>query len=144
MRRVRLAAAFAALVSFALAFAHVAELPGKLRLDGPAWLTVQQDLYIAFRPIGAVVEPVAVVLAWLLAWRTGWRQEGAGRATAAALCVSAGLIAWAALVAPMNSRIDAMRPDALPVTWTAVRDRWECGHAAHAALFGAAIVLLLW
>jgi hypothetical protein len=41
----------------------------------------------------------------------------------------------------MNTRINAMHPDAMPATWAAVRDRWELGHAMHAALFGAALVL---
>ena len=33
-----------------LAFAHVMEVPGKLRIDGPTWLIVQQNLYIGFGP----------------------------------------------------------------------------------------------
>ncbi|MBN9508867.1 MAG: DUF1772 domain-containing protein, partial [Alphaproteobacteria bacterium] len=143
MRALHAAATLATLLIFALAFAHVAELPGKLRLDGAQWLMVQQHLYIAFGPIGAIVELLAVLLIWVLAWRTGWRQPGARRVIAAAVCVTVGLVAWALIVAPMNARISAMQPDAPAATWTAVRDRWELGHAVHAALFGAALALLL-
>ncbi len=54
------------------------------------------------------------------------------------------LLRRALLVAPMNARISAMHADAMPATRAAVRDRWEPGHAVHAALFGAALALLLW
>jgi hypothetical protein len=40
---------------FGLAFARVPELPGKLRLSGPEWLTVQHNLYIGFGRFAAVV-----------------------------------------------------------------------------------------
>lgn len=31
-------------------FCHVTETPGKPRLPGTAWLTVRQDVYVAFGP----------------------------------------------------------------------------------------------
>jgi len=128
-------------VIFGLAFAHVMELPGKLRLDGPTWLTIQQNLYIGFGPLAAVVEPLGVVLTWLLAWRLR-RRRGFATAVAAALCVSLGLIEWALIVAPMNTRLNGWTTTTLPADWTACRDQWEFGHLLHAILFGAAFCLL--
>jgi hypothetical protein len=49
-----------------LAFAHVMELPGKPRLNGPTWLTVQQNLYVGFGPLAAVAEPLGILLTWVL------------------------------------------------------------------------------
>lgn len=43
------------------------ELPGKLRLDGAAWLTVQQHLYVAFGVVGAGIELLAILLTWVVA-----------------------------------------------------------------------------
>jgi hypothetical protein len=126
---------------FGLAFAHAMELPGKLRLDGPTWLTVQQNLYIGFGPLAAVVEPLGVAVTWLLAWRL-WRRRGFAIAVAAALCVSVGLVEWALIVAPMNTRLNAWTTATLPADWTACRDQWEFGHILHAILFGAAFCLL--
>jgi hypothetical protein len=79
MRTLRAAAAVTTLLLFALAFAHVAELPGKRRLDGPHWLVVQQHLYIAFGPIGAVVEPLAIAFVWALAGLRARRMGGGSR-----------------------------------------------------------------
>lgn len=65
----------------------------------------------------------------------------------AAVRVTAGLVAWFAVVVPMNAVFGAWTTDALPADWTRVRYRWELGHAIHAALvglgFSASVVALL-
>jgi hypothetical protein len=128
-----------------LAFAHVAELPGKLRLAGTDWLTVQHNLYIGFGPIGAVVEPLAILLAWTLAFRLRRSgRPGFVPALAAALCVSVGLAVWALVVSPVNAVVDGWTAATLPADWTAWRNRWEIGHAIHAALFALAFCLTSW
>src|SRR5690348_14360993 len=99
----RNAALLAVTLVFAMAFAHVMELPGKLRFDGPAWLMVQHNLYVAFGPLAAVLEPLAIVLAWALTmtlWRSGQPYR---RALLAAFCTTLGLIEWAVVVSPMNT-----------------------------------------
>ena len=47
LRAVRFLALLLTALTLGLAFCHVMELPGKLRLAGPDWLTVQHNLYIA-------------------------------------------------------------------------------------------------
>src|SRR3954470_24294625 len=129
-----------------LAFAHVAELPGKLRLAGPDWLMVQQNLYIGFGPFAAGVEPLLVLLAWMLAtwlWRAG-RRPDFFLVLAGALCVSVGVVEWALKGAPVNAALNGWTAASLPTDWTAWRNRWEIGHAIHAALFLAAFGLLSW
>jgi hypothetical protein len=133
---------------FGLAFCHVMEIPGKLRLNGPEWLVVQQDLYVTFgAPIGAAIEVASILLTWILVFFVRSRRPAFYWTLVAAICVTAGLAAWFAVVAPMNAVFGAWTPDALPADWTRVRYRWELGHAIHAALFGfgfsALVVTLL-
>jgi hypothetical protein len=141
LQAIRLAARVATVIIVGLASAHVAELPGKLRLAGPDWLIVQQTLYIGFGPIGAIVEPMAVLLTWVLAWRLR-RRPGFRMSVVAAVATSVGLIAWALIVAPMNAELNAWTPRTLPASWVGVRNRWEFGHALHALLFWVAFLAL--
>src|SRR5262245_43085590 len=130
---------FLALLTVALAlgltFAHVLEIPGKLRLDGEQWLKVQQNLYIGFGTVGAVIEVAAIILVWLLLFRLPYRHAAFRWTLGAALCVTAGLGMWFLLVSPMNSIISVWTPASLPADWTRVRNQWEIGHAIHAVLF---------
>jgi len=144
MRLLRFLAILGIVLIFGLAFAHVAELPGKLRLSGPDWLKVQHNLYIGFGPFAVVVEPLTIGLAWGLVL-TLWRQRMRfGPEFAAALCVTIGLIVWALVVSPVNGALDGWTAATLPPDWAAWRNRWEIGHAIHAALFFAAFCLTFW
>jgi hypothetical protein len=65
---------------------------------------------------------------------------------AAGLCITAGLAVWFAVVAPVNAALSGWTPETLPADWSSFRDRWEIGHAVHAALFGlgfSALVIAL-
>lgn len=128
---------------FGLTFAHVMELPGKLRLDGPAWLAVQQNLYVAFGPFASVGEPAAILLTLALAIMLRGRWRAFVLTLLAALSSSVGLAVWFLLVAPMNTLLNGWTTATLPPDWTACRDQWELGHAIHAALFGVAFCALL-
>ncbi|MBO0710615.1 MAG: DUF1772 domain-containing protein, partial [Acetobacteraceae bacterium] len=119
------------------------EQPGKLRLDGPAWLTVQQNLYVAFGPFAAIVEPLSILLMWCLVVLLRGQPGRRGLALFAALSASIGLVVWTSVVSPMNARLNGWTAATLPADWTATRARWELGHAIHAALFGAAFSALI-
>src|SRR5437763_13651821 len=99
----RYAALLPVTLIFAMAFAHVVELPGKLRLDGPAWLVVQQNLYVAFGPAAAVLEPLAIVLAWVLTLSLRRKGQPYRLALLAAVCTTIGLVEWALVVQPMHA-----------------------------------------
>ena len=134
-------------LTLGLTFAHVLEIPGKLRLGGADWLTVQHNLYIAFGVVGAAIEVLGIVLTWLLVLMVRRRRPALWWTLAAAVCVSAGLADWFLLVAPMNAALSVWTPETLPADWTRYRDQWETGHAIHAALFAlgfsALVVALL-
>jgi hypothetical protein len=143
MRAARFLSLYLVALTLGLAFAHMLELPGKLRLEGADWLTMQHNLYLGFGTVGAGVELLAVLTAWLAAVLVRARRPAVGWTLAAALLVSAGLAAWFLLVAPMNEAMAARTPATLPPDWATVRNRWEAGHAVHAALFALGFAALL-
>jgi hypothetical protein len=120
-------------LTLGMTFCHVMEIPGKLRLDGAAWLT---NLYIAFGAVGAVIELLSILLTWVVAMQVRQRRPAFAWTVAAGLCVTAGLLVWFTVVAPVNAALSGWTPETLPADWTRIRDRWEIGHAVHAALFG--------
>ena len=124
-------------LTFGLTWCHVMEIPGKLRLNGPEWLSVQHNLYVAFGgPVGAPIEVAAILLTWVVLWRVRSRRAAAAWTLMAAICATLGLIVWFLLVSPMNGIIADLTPSTLSADWTTVRDQWEIGHAVHALMFG--------
>jgi hypothetical protein len=130
-------------LTLGLAFAHVLEVIGKMRLDGPQWLTVQQNLYVAFGPVGGAIEVLAIVFTWLAAYGHHRRSRARHLTILAAAAASAGLVEWALVVSPMNSMLNAWTAASVPVEWTAVRNRWEIGHAIQAGFFIVAFASLI-
>ena len=123
-------------LTLGLTFCHVMEIPGKLRLSGMLWLTLQQNLYVAFGPpLGAWIEVGAILLTWVVVLQVRRRRAAFGWTLASALCLSAGLTVWFLLVAPVNAALAGWTPETLPAEWASYRDQWETGHAIHCALF---------
>ncbi len=124
-------------LTLGLTFAHVLEITGKLRLGPREWLAVQQNLYVAFGPVGGTCEVLAIAFTWL----TLWQRRGSSEACytwVAAITASVGLIAWAVIVSPMNTVLSSWTTGTIPADWTRVRNRWEIGHASQAMLYAIA------
>jgi hypothetical protein len=131
------------IVTFVMVASHPLELWGKLRLNGPTWLAVHHNLYVAFGPVAAVTEPGALIALGTLAWRErrrGWRWAPSALAAAA---VALGLAVWASFTHPANQALNAWTAATLPADWTSVRNQWEISHAVHAALVAFALTVLL-
>jgi hypothetical protein len=145
LRVVRFLALLCVALTLGLAFAHVLEIPGKLRLPGEVWLTVQQNLYVAFGPpLGAGIEVAAIALTWLAAVLGRRRRRPAfALSVAAGTAVTLGLASWGLVVAPANTVLSAWTAATLPPDWAAVRFRWELGHALHAACLAVGFSALL-
>jgi hypothetical protein len=147
LKTIRFVSLLLVALTLGMTFCHVMEIPGKLRLGGTAWLTVQHNLYVAFGLVGAVIELLAILLTWVAVFLVRRRRPAFLWTLAAAVCVTAGLADWFLLVAPMNAALSGWTPETLPVDWTSYRNQWEAGHAIHAALFGlgfsALVVALL-
>jgi hypothetical protein len=131
-------------LTLGLLFAHVLEIPGKLRFDGATWLTVQQNLYVGFGTIGAVIEIAAILAAWLVVLAAYRRGSPIGALLAAAIAASVGLGLWVALVAPVNDALSGWTPQTIPADWQSYRNQWELGHALHGLCFLLAFSLSLW
>jgi hypothetical protein len=142
-------------VAWALAFAHAAEYPGKMRLERNDYYAAQTIYYPGFT-LGGASEPLAIAaLAALLAFGPldGADFWLAGLALVATVATQA--IFWLA-TQPVN-RIWARElklgkagerffaPDARSMSgdWTELRDRWETSHLARAALMSVALIALV-
>jgi hypothetical protein len=123
------------------AYAHALELPGKMRLDGPDYLTVQQ-IYRTFGPVGALLEPGSLLAAAALTATERNRPAAFALGLTGTGLLAAALAAWLARVAPMNAEMETWSREAIPVDWTRVRDQWEYTHAARFALQLAGFVAL--
>lgn len=149
LRALRFLALLCLALILGLAFAHVMEIVGKLRLPGDAWLMVQQNLYVAFGPpLGAGLEVAALALTWLVAIRSRERPAAFRWSVAAGILATLGLVLWGLVVAPVNTALNGWTPATLPADWIRWRFRWELGHALHAAClvlaFSALVVSVLW
>jgi hypothetical protein len=123
--------------------AHVLELPNKLTLDGHLWLAVQQHLYRGWGPFVAPFEVGAMVSSWVLVFLLRGRRGVFGPTLLAALCLSAALLVFFTLNAPVNAAFARWTPDTLPSDWSWYRLRWEIGHATSFVLVLSAFVALL-
>jgi hypothetical protein len=123
--------------------AHVLELPNKLRLDGPLWLAVQQQIY---RGWGAVFGPVEI-LALLTTFALVFTRKGnkpAQRPTVVATGAYAAMLAvFFIFNAPVNAAVASWTSATMPADWADYRGRWEFGHALAAALSVLVLVALV-
>ena len=123
--------------------AHLLELPNKLRLNGPLWLAVQQNLYNGWGPvIGAPTEICGLIISLVLLAANRRRQRLALLFGLAAVFYFGMLLTFFLLNAPVNEAVNTWTPATLPADWASYRLRWETGHALAAmfALLGLAAV----
>jgi hypothetical protein len=142
-RALRWISLIATAVPLAALAAHVLELPNKLRLDGPLWLAVQQNLYRGWGPLVAPFEIAAIVAAWLLVYLTRRRPPILAWVLAAAVCLSALLAEFFLVVEPVNVAVAGWTAETLPADWPDYRRQWEIGHAVGFVLALAAFCALL-
>jgi hypothetical protein len=126
-----------AALSLGPSFAHVLEAPPRLTVWAPAlWreATVFNGQFRLFAAVGAPLDIGAILVTALLAYRL---RDEAGRfrfALAGAVLFGLGLAAWFARVAPANAVLATWQPGPIPADFAAIRNRWETGHMAVAAL----------
>lgn len=154
MQILQIVALFLVAAAWAFAFAHAAEMPGKMRLDRRTYLAVQTIYYPGFT-IGGASEPLAVVLLAVLLGMTP-PDGDAFWWTALALAATAAthLIFWF-VTQPVNRlwmqeqelgtagnaffATGAAPPGA---GWKRLRDRWERSHLVRAGLMTLAFVAM--
>jgi hypothetical protein len=148
-------------IAMALALAHVAELPGKLRLDRATYLAVQPIYYPGFT-IGAGIGEFGGMLALLVLLVATPRGTGPFWWTLAALAslVAMHSVYWV-VTHPVNAAWMKGTPlvgfsgaflsfgnrrrladAAAPADWTKLRNAWEYSHAVRAGFALLGLVLL--
>jgi hypothetical protein len=154
-RVLEIAALLLVATAWALAFAHAAEHPGKMRLDRDTYLAVQGIYYPGFT-FGGASEPLSIpALAALLAVTPFAGAAFWLRALALAAAVATHAIFWA-FTQPVNRiwartlnlgnagvRFFSAGAPALADDWTRLRERWETSHLVRAALMSVALVALI-
>lgn len=129
--------------AMALEFAHVLEWAPKASYPGTLYVRLQESLYVWFGDIGAVIYVLAVVATLALAILARHDRPARMPLAAAAGVEVIALIVFLTVVYPVNFQFPVHGTGAVPANWTALRDRWELGHAIGFVLFTAAFVLLL-
>jgi hypothetical protein len=130
-------------LTLGIAFGHLLEIDGKLKLDGATWLAVQHHLYHGFRTIGVAVQFGAALAAGLLAWLLRHRYLVLGLALAAFICLVAQLGVWLLVNEPIDADTARWTAPALPANWQDYRNAWEAAHASRAGLDFLALTALV-
>lgn len=125
-------------IAMAGGWAHLLELPNKIRLSRADYLTVQQ-IYRGWAFLG-----IAVVGALLSAAALAAHQFGTGRpfylTLGAAVCIALSLVVFFTVTYPANKATQNWR--VLPEGWEDLRRQWEYSHAAGAVLYLTALAML--
>ncbi|WP_445501953.1 DUF1772 domain-containing protein [Microvirga sp. G4-2] len=126
-----------AALSLGPSFAHVLEAPPRLTVWSPElWreATVFNGQFELFALIGGPLDLAAIFTTAVLAFLLRGDKSRFRFALAGALLFALGLAVWFGWVAPANSVLATWQPGPLPENFVTVRNRWETGHMAVAAL----------
>lgn len=128
-------------------FGHVLEMPAKLKMDAPFWMTVQQRLYRAFAPVGSI-EIAAILAAAVLAFLVRGEPRVFYMTLGAAISLAgAFFVVWLMFTNTVNTEVRKWKPQAIPRDWKHWRMQWEFSHAGRFVLqligFGALLLSVL-
>jgi hypothetical protein len=124
-------------------FAHVLEIPAKLKYDAPMWTHLQQTLYWAFAWIGGPVELAAIVASATVAFLLRGNSTSFWLAASATGCLAfAFFVIWIFITNAANAEILRWTPQSIPPDWEAWRRQWDLSHAARFLLQFAAFIAL--
>src|SRR5262245_48904329 len=109
-------------------FAHTLEMPAKMKVDGPLWMTFQHTLYPYFAYIGAPIELgaiiVASVLSFLLRRQPGFYPALIGAASLAIVF----LFVWLGFTNPVNAETAKWTAESIPTDWARLRNHCADSH----------------
>ncbi|WP_114952062.1 DUF1772 domain-containing protein [Sphingosinicella terrae] len=141
----RLMALLTATLGLGLSLVQSAGLPERLDWAPALWLsaTGHGRHYVGAGPLAALLD-VAPILACAVLARLQRDLPGFVWTAAAAGLFAASLVAWTLLVLPMIELMAGWPVSGPPSDFPLVRDQWETGHAAMAALKLAGFAALAW
>ena len=132
-----LAALTVAALSLGPSFAHVLEALPRLTVWSPElWreATVFNGQFRMFAVVGAPLDIGVILVTGALAWTMRGDRPAFRCALAGSLLFALALAVWFARVAPANGVLATWVPGPVPADFEAVRNRWETGHMAVAAV----------
>jgi hypothetical protein len=125
-------------VAMAAGFAHLLELPNKMRLSRTDYLTVQQ-IYRGWALLGVVV--LGTLLSTVLvAFRVRPRPAAFYLTLCAAACIALSLVIFFTFTYAANQQTHNWTT--LPENWESLRRQWEYSHAVGAGLYFVALSAL--
>jgi hypothetical protein len=143
----------------ALSLAHALELPGKMRLDRDAYLSVQPIYYPGFTVGGGIGEAGGMIATLLLLLLTPRASAAFLWTLVAFISLVAMHLAYWAFTHPVNKfwlkdaslsglgggffRFDPVNRSAPEDAWQHLRNRWEYSHVIRALLAGVSFVCLV-
>ena len=145
-RRLRFVVLLLAALTLTMEAAHVLELPQKLGYEPALYSAVNSTMYRYFALIGGPLTILTLLsgAALVVALR---QQPGFWWTFAGVLAYFVAFGIWLAVVEPVNRTVAAAfakDPGSLPQLWTALRGRWEYGHAAGFVFELLGLACLLW
>ena len=143
MKAVRTLVLVIAFLATCAPIAHLLELPSKLSLDGPLWLSVQQHLYRGWNFLSGPIELVALICCLGLFFLSGRDREHRNAYLIAAACYLSMILYFYLFNDWVNHALRHWTAATLPANWTAYRLKWETGHALAALFSVIAFVTLL-
>lgn len=124
-------------------FAHVLEMPAKMRYAVDEWMRAQHTLYREFSRIGGIVELLAIfTAAGLVVFLRDWRPAMFVAAAGAALLAIAFAGVWLPVTNRVNLEVATWAADAYPADWMRWRTKWEVSHLVRFLLQLAGFSLL--
>jgi hypothetical protein len=126
-------------LALAPALAHVLELPHKIGMSGPDYLTVQR-VYRGWALLGVVVF-ASLIATLVLTVLVRHEPRAFALCLTALICVVVAQVVFWAFTFPVNRTTGNWTR--LPDSWIALRAQWEYSHAAGAALNFVALVALI-
>jgi Domain of unknown function (DUF1772) len=145
LRLLRLSSILSIAIGMSAAFAHLMEMPAKMRYDPALYVKLHRTLYPNFGRIAGAAEILSVLSTAGLALWLRQRRSGAFPSTAAAAgCLAAAHGTFWVLVYPANTTMFKWQLDSIPAEWIHWRNQWEYSHAARAILETAALGTLAW
>jgi anthrone oxygenase-like protein len=122
-------------LALGMAFAHLLEMPPKMRYPASLWMTLQLSLYRAFAPAGAILETGSVIFAAVLVYLVRGRWPAFLLTLVGAVCLATAFVVWFIFTAPANTQVNRWTAESPPADWRRWRNQWEYSHAGRAILF---------
>jgi hypothetical protein len=93
-------------LALGMAFAHLLEMPPKMRYPASLWMTLQLSLYRAFAPAGAILETGSVIFAAVLVYFVRGRWPAFLLTLVGAVCLATAFVVWFIFTAPANTQVN--------------------------------------